>query len=1565
MGIFKHNRIWKTLGCVSVVLIALLLVTLLPGNAEATKHIENTYAVVITGGSNGGEYVQEISLRYVSSDGQEHLSSVEPHNGGLYNSLLLAKEHTAETNRVQILKNMGLSGFGEISETVQALQPYQTDTYFFTPEYEVKEILGLEIACQASQGEVSEWLVQGLRIYRVGQIRGLQMDGYYGNDYSVRFDGKLIASMEEIDGNGGNSFSLLANTRYDLSTDETADKKLIFNDDTVYDATQKTDEYTFRLTFADYYGAGYELLTQGYDQKESLLQAGFGEMLVMQIEYLDIYGDTCRADVPVITATIGTLIEKGISPDIQISGLAQQGESIAFNCYLPQMQSVTAVTMYNGTVAHPMDSVLIMGSESANVTALAVYPAESVAVAALRENNSADLPLYSYSADPISYYAAPTDFGEEITADYMTTLNLAVYEPGASLQPQALADKYTIELYSDKEQIAYIPDDLMLQLSYVDVLGEEQMTEELSIRELSKDFYGYWPASDEDFAYESLLCSDEGIRFVVEMADVDYFTGILMRTESSYSDFKVRNFSISRLDELKKRQCTWGEIVGNAAVSNRVFTREVGTTPIFHMDETFLIEANDYYDLQFVSKSVIETPNLNWSDVCYSMTYEESCSNLGFMHEKEAYTVEVRVHGGATVNDVYGDSGSKNRFYFCLEFENGRSGYVLANGQLGADGFRSGCNESFTIFTNRDYGELKSVRIIPDDIFSGSDPNDKLNVDEIRVCKESNEAIIQEWIIENVGWVGVDYHDENADSTELKQQGRTESELVRSYPVTKRNNAINLEFCISTATSKENTESFKGSILASLDYYDNSGNRRSEEFDLIDAMYRYMNQPEQYLDNAENQANPPIVSDPTWMFRENHTDRFILSLSDVAKLEKLTLRITSYNGNTLSINDVSVSLITSSGILLKNDQNEYFRNHKVEYLCSDSSDASPAYELSLTEKQELTQEIYFTEHNEIKMDDIDNSWIAAISRTPESKYDEVNIFVYPADDIRGEFTLDATVQYTDYLGHVLESEAIGLMRSMDSDGNEMYYLHGVGAAGITTLNKLYLQAQSDASNINAYIDHALVQQVRDGVIISTYYFNCNHKNASEVFAVTPSADATNHVNEQTLMLMFGERTQLANLVPEERDIAVAIRYTIANDTGDREYTSRYVYLTEQDYWSIDAGNYVTLNFYENYVKEVTGIVFSSVGNLSAQVEMACVANYNISSHTGIKEQMDWFSFANALFVGNNPVTMQRTFNQEIQPLTATFVTAEAAESFESGTASAIKMKLCYADSRNAAKEIVINDIRDYVISEGTPFATGSTTQIALLLKDPNELRWVEFDPYDGDSSYFTGWNLAEVQMELGTDGCIQRVNRRVNHYIQEGNSEGFRVNLTNITLSLNARALTDNGGNGISRQLSSATNNDVSLIGISGMKVIFENIKLTNTTQGFSYRVERVVGDEVAADVSSLMNAGGMSGSFNIPENTSGREILYRVTIYSREATGVKVTIHVLVDPVVIEPEPTEEEVRDDLVPNWDDENLDDTYLDDEVLDDTYLDDENLDDTNLNDEWEDELVTETEEYKVP
>ena len=179
----------------------------------------------------------------------------------------------------------------------------------------------------------------------------------------------------------------------------------------------------------------------------------------------------------------------------------------------------------------------------------------------------------------------------------------------------------------------------------------------------------------------------------------------------------------------------------------------------------------------------------DWDKISQSMTKKESGLGLDFAKVRREYAVVASV-ASTGANE---ECGSKEKFYFQLLFENGSSGVVLANTQLPADGFRTGTDEVFFIRTNRDYGELQSVRIIPMPVGEGT--FDKLKLDNITVSETDATGISEKWMIEDIGWIGSEGADYNAES---EKEDRTIADISNVYGVTGQGTTVNLLVCLAT-----------------------------------------------------------------------------------------------------------------------------------------------------------------------------------------------------------------------------------------------------------------------------------------------------------------------------------------------------------------------------------------------------------------------------------------------------------------------------------------------------------------------------------------------------------------------------------------------------------------------------------------------------------------------------------------------------------------------------------------------------------------------------------------------
>ena len=1494
-----HNK-KHILGIVGACLFVLFAVLLLPGTATAAQNVENTYALVVTTGNDPGEGVSYFALEYVDTEGYTHMEYVFPFKGGLQDALKMASTNGKYASE-------------------RALERGKTNTYFFQPEFELAEITGLDIYCQGKQGELYAWEVSGLRLYRVDQIIDVVSNG---RDNLIRFNGSQIAYLEERNGNGGDVFSWSGNTLFQLRQQSTSSHRLIFK--TAPYSMDGNFDYAVRLDFADFEGAGFEQMNQAYNANKALRDANFGEYLVIQIEYMDSFGDLRSVTKPVMTSAVNWMLENGISGDTKIAGLAQQGESIVFGCTLQDMQKIQGITLYTGAEAKPLVAQTIAGSESASLTGVSVYPESSVSVSLSTVENSANAPEYFFASNPLFYHTATTVEGETVSADGTHYVSMYPYENGAALAPVDTTEKYLIELTADPSQILRVPDDVLVELRYVDMSGAARESGAYSVRNGAKDFYGHWPSSGEDFAFAGQINSETGICFVMELPQVEHFTGLTVSVPNGSSDWQMAGFRVIRLNSIGKRICVWEDKIAEGVMSNRRYYRNIDGYTVFSMEEKALIQPNNGSTIDFISQSVQKVDDFDWSQYRYAMSYDQCSSNLGLAKIRENYTVEVQVQSGTTsLLDSYGDNGSKNRFYFLLEFENGVSGYVLANQQLSADGFRSGSTESFTVSTNYDYGELVSVHIIPDDISEDSDPYDKLNIAQIRVRRNDGGSICKEWVIQNVGWIGIDYQDEGASHSITGQQGRKEADLSRVYPISYSSYALNLEFLMGTGlyTDSGNGGPFYGTMEATLEYYNQEGKRKQLTFDVIRAMYDYANKTPIYLDNGTtgSTGTPLAVSDNSFMFRENHTDRFVVSVSDIAKLGKLSLNMKSLNGGSLQITNIAAALVMESGLLQINDQDEYVRMGKTEYLCEDTVDKIPAFELFLPTDRNIYQEIYFSEHEAVKLDAKTNTWISAVSRVPNSQNDVMNVFVYLADDAAGSFNIDIRAQYTNSNGMVLESGTKGLNKLKDADGKTVYSVNGLTATGMSSLNRVYVKAQT-SDVVDAYIDHMIVQQVRSGVVINTFYLDCEHRNADMEFYALPSLVQNTQTDEQKVYLLLGEETEAANLVAENRDIAIALQYTTVS--GDSQvFTSRYIYVTDQQYQAIKAGDILELTFHESYMKEITGVRIAASGNLKVHVDMACVDMYATNATDGTRQMQKHFAVPIGATVQNQTVTIPVDSESSVEILDMQFVTALSDASLESGTNDPIIMVLAYTDRQGVPRELVVPDLRAYVTSEGKAFSTGSETQVRLLLRDIVSIQSMQLMPYNIDPHITAGWKPSQITVSLGADGAVQKATRTLDTYIYEDEDanldfegeitgamvEGLKVSLANIILSADVSATDESGYYGNSYRVNSTVNKPLAMTVPSDGYIRF-HVTVSNSKQGFMAKAEQVAGTK---DISGLISYTEDGFVLFAPENTSGQDQSYRITVSANENKNITLVVDVTVKSKEApeppeDPEPTE-----------------------------------------------------------
>ena len=1532
--------------------------------------LDNTYALQVSTGviSASGNLADEIlyfKITYEDKDGYVRSHRIFPGESALKESMSWANDNGDKgvDGTVTSIRSGGTASSREsyytktgamVEQTNEAFESYATDTFFFQPLKQVKKIKSVEILMCDSQTEEGKatsgtWNCQALRVYQVSAVHGVGLYGYVSDRQFASFDGTLVAEMEE-----SKTFNWDSDRMFRI-TEDGKDGKLVAANESYSTATQ---DHILRFDIADIYGGGIEAAANKTQQ--TLLTAGYEECLAAAIRYQDIYGATREAYVPLVTSAAAYALEKGVSGSEPISGLAQEGDTLAVAATLPDMDSIKSIRLiYGSEAATDVTGVKLLSDVAAegdtkqddgteegtpnrtvlseakateagedvdllSIAGVSIYDAKDTTVTMSVTNTMLRV---SFEGSPESYYRASSVSGTTIRpvakGDSGTELNLQAYETGAKLLPDDSSERYLVVLHTDSSDLAGTTGDLVVTLNYTDISGKALTSDAINVSDAVTEYYGYWPGVADGFAYRIGAKSGGTLAFVVSLKDVQEFTGthILVR---GMDDWQMSSLEIYKLQSLGGRKADWGVYTDGTETTDRMYSRDYTGDKLLGVNQTILVSGGgDPVAVEFNedNTTVIDTDTGDWSEYRYSMSYETAQSLGRFAKERCNYTVSVKVGDDQTTGDSDGDCGSKNLFFFQLVFEDGKSAYVLANQQLASDGFRSGYTENFTISTNRDMGELTAVKILPDDTSDSSDSFDKLKISSISVQKQTTEAISRQWMISSVGWIDINYQDDAADSSSTGYAGRSESDLVRTYQVEASTYAVNLEFAITTGIYNASTNNgtvdpqFQGQVYAVVEYYNSNGVLKSESFNLVEEMYSYSGQ-ERKTGKSETvgQYTWPggTESDPDLMFRAGKTDRFTVAIEDITQLLRITLEVRSKVATTWNIDNVYVSYVGNSGRRIINTENEYqwVYTNEVKGVCCSTNSGSKAYSMQLPLNQVQTTTIEFTP-NDIEWADTAQKLVTSVtSRQPISADDTLNVYVYTTESAEStaldDVTMLAGAQYSRVYGGFSRVES--KLTLGKSNGRVIFYTTGVSASGIDTLNKLDLLAYFN--NLNAtgqvQVDYAIVQQVRSGVVIGTfyiYYGGCDAAADSNGVSRSPETQSvlTNQF-EQEVTLAFADDMATMRLTPETDDVGVSLIYTTTNDVSGREYESSLIYLTDQEWSEIKAGKVVTLTFHEAYVKEITGIRIKGTGPTTrsgVEVKNALVTTYELDSVSGENYYTGSFSFANAvrLVTGKSNQIMERTDSSSdgrgtVSRLTLTFTVPETKDvpAAANNPLGAVSMTVSYRNVNGVNKEFTIYDLCKNAAESNASFKPGNTVTLELLLADVDEIRWISLSPTNeaGNEASLTLSSVSAVLENGGTSTSTQCS-------LSDWSGSGIISLFGSVSLKLSA---TTKSSDGTTENFTVDSGKTAQKLVESGQEVVITP-ELFGSNEGYLYTVEKFRGSYTSAAADVVKREGNTLRFCADNEYTSGSgsEVYYRVTVSSAEIPSVKTVIEFVVEP--------------------------------------------------------------------
>lgn len=1522
---------------------------------EAAAASNNMFLLSTDTGINPGIYVQYIAVRYEDSSGMTRSEFIFPQNGSIQDSYRLASNVHSVDGRLDIVETA--THYSPIPmEEKECLQTYSHDDFLFVPHYTLKKVLSVDIYQnydENSKADLKGWSCTGLSIFEVKTLYGLKMYGYYSSDYFVEFDGKLLWSMPDDKGSYDFAFSH-SDQIYTLSADNNPGYKYMnMKKQNESYSTQQSQEFMFEINIADVYQSGIEALaTPVADNQPPLCELPIMEFLSLQVSYLDTIGVQRTVKMPVITSCISWAVENGfLNYSSKLAGIAQQGENLVFAGRLPGFSSLVDYQLSYDLDADKLSKISRAGDIAINgkpykdpkepfidrdkyadihvdrmfLTSLKIYCTDGNAADNVEYTGSDGALTFGISANPSYFYAAGSAYGDALSVGSPKRVQMLKYEKDAITEPVFdLKNRYIVEIETDNVSFADTTSEVQAVFYYRSTSGTNSTTNPFYISDAAREYYGYWPGTKGDYAYAYATSAGTKMDFFLDVEEVAQFNGVDFYMDSTGNDdWQIKSIRIYKPEYIGKRLVRWEDHSCTSNSTDRIYYRPfddsmpmrfygvAGDDPIYLNGQSG-DNAKKHVDFDERSQEK-PSEDVDWTDSRYSMTYKEALADFGFTRVRATYEVQVQVAGNEYASVENGDCGSNNLFFFQLNFQNGSSGFVLANQQLSSDGFRAGVKETFTIQTNQDYGELDSIRILPFDLDDDKERDifDKLKIDTVTVVKKSNSSLSRTWKAENVGWIEIDYSDQGAANSLNGKQGRSYDQIARDFPITYKGFSHKLLFTVTTGPYKERfTDSgnisdpqLEGSVTATIYYNDGTPGVKEQPIDLVREIYDYNEQNPRI-----NEETGKALIDPTYMMRENHQDRFFVTIDNVKKVTGIRLEVRGSVATTWNINGISVYLVDEDGALKINTNGEY-QQHYDDQIEAVTSSALDSYSLFVTNDGSEQKQIIDFLDNTIDVDTSEEEWKTVITREPINRNDNMNLYVHMSpgagySDIQ-HYELKGSINYKLREREVTSLVEINNLKKAPS--GDMFYATDIYAANLDYVSTLKLDINSPDPAL-AYVDYAVIQHVRSGVVINTYFIDYGDQAISELGLVGHPSGGEGHLNTQMqkVQLFFAQNTKNAELSEEKTDIAVAIRYTTTNDVTNTEYTSPYIFITDPHqtdsdlikYPTIKPGMIAELNFHEDFVKEITGIQVVAVGNLEATIASATAATY--SRLAGEFELDKWYNFSDQHELSHSPAIFTPT-DTNVVPVEIDMKTALSTDTFGTGTTAPIRMIISYTNMQNSVtRSLTIPDINKYLVS-GT-FNSEDTATIRFFMKDLGQIRSITLEPH-ADSAYNTAmWGLETIGVKLTRSGkqeLIQRSFTGTDGLISEGDPKVIsmmNISLTTLTSFFNSKVQVQNA-------INSDSDGRSSILLYSGDTATIA-VTLDGSLPGYGFTVAAELSRDGATTKVNCIERNNNKIVVSPPKNTSGTDDVYLITITSDENPKVQAVVEIHVES---EPEPTPE----------------------------------------------------------
>ena len=1508
------------------------------------KAQDATYILEVSTGTNYqasvADNVMYFAVHYTDVNGKKRTEIIMPGIDAVERGFDIASKVASRSRRFRTVQAlMGYAVPDLLTNT--AMGSVQTDQFLFTAPAKISHFDKIQIFGKKTNSR-SDWVCQGMRIFSVDTLYGLDMYGWFSEKGYIDFEGKVAAEVGMNPGGGifrwensGGTFNIVG------MNDKGGTAGVVLVNDGEGEAftdkyhlpihvglehkSQNEQRTLLRLDLADTGDGGFECLAGRYSlgQRSKIASQRFCECAALTIRYTDVFD--CQRDVslPLITNALGPVYE--IAGDIATCGFAQQGDTLVIPAMLPDFVKINTVTLLTGEEAATQKTHMTMvttnalrseraeasNKEKISVLSFSAYQ-NATCNAYLEGTNGATL-MYDITPgelNPSCYSTSTSIDGTIVDPESPKTLSLSYYTAESKhapiLKPEDKIDRYLVTMSTDNVLTAGTTSDVKISFNYENMKGHAATSTAYSVKDAVRSFYGDWPGNVVDFAYQYGMSQGSTVQFMISIQGVSKFTGVNVKLDGD-DEWQFSGISIAKVAAYSSHKAVWEEVRSTEKMadgsgprfrSHVRYSRTVaapivsftigtvyppGTTqpdPTAEGSEWnpgSLVQDDDMthtYDGK--GTEVDKQEDIDWSKYRHYMTYEDTKQKFGFTKERCTYNVTVNVAGDKT-NAEDDDCGSRNLFYFQLLFENGNSGCTLANQQIIGDAFRTGTKSQFKITTSQDYGELASIRVIPDNQDGNGDIYDKLKIKSIEVMKETDDAFSPTWVADCTSedgqgsWVSIKYMDPGEVTSVTGAAGHSIGELASTYLITESSYTAKFLVGITTGpypntsgigkdgeSAVAKNEILAGGLQVGYSYYDSDDNLQFiKNLDAIGLMNEYAGRAGKRTRTVELEGEDGnvdyYVSDPAYQFRPSTTDYFFLNVKDLYEFVNMDFTVRSDVVTDWNITSVDIYMVRGTGTRYINAFGEYaFRyadGETPKLITSWNRDENLVHHFNIYRKLQDTAienfdfafELVPVEYNEQQ-----STWSSTIAREPKSKDDTFNLYLYPstADTAAQpkDYDLTAGIRYIDASNLLPRQTSTGSMRlGVASDGSPVFYALGLNAKNFQSLEGVDVKSES-ARIIQSPIRYGILQRVRSGVLMETYYLG-GIGNA-DLGASMTITDAEGYPHKQKIYLQVTTAAEKQTLEAEQKDLAVALFFN-SDHPGAQTLRSRFIYLSDVGIDAIEPGQLIEMNFDVGAVADISGVSLAALGGVNVPIEGISVVNMdmdgNVLTEYSIQEPFTPKTTATRL-----------PFSGAVGLLEMEIETATDDATSLSGTKEPISMTVGYYDVYNILRTEYYPDIRPFVRS-GRNFEAGSVDVIKMIVPGMAELRWIEFEPRHTTGTTPGTWRIGKLTASSGANG--RKTVRALNQMVIEGTP--IHIGLAEVLIT---GSVLVNGDDPSTAKTVSTGENLSRLLNSGGGLTI--GVGLYGSTAGYKTKIENYDPDTGATEKADLNETHGYTREY-------------------------------------------------------------------------------------------------------